>query len=398
MKILQVIEATLGGTARHIVDLSEGMVREGHEVHLVYSRIRADESFEHGLRHLHESGLEFHSYNISAKRAVGISDFRALWTLQRYIRQHGPFDVIHSHSTKAGFLERLLPRSARTANIYSPHALMTQDPHLRGPKRWAVSSLEATLAHRCDRVIVISAMERACALRTGIAEAKLSTVHNGSKPHSAVEARSRAEIRTMLGLPPDGFCIATIGLLVENKEHARLLDAFADFRRNYGRRADLVVIGWGPMKQALHEKAAALGIGEFVHLLGQVPALEYFPAFDILAHPSRYEGFATVYLEALNAGVPIVTTNVGGAAETVIPDVTGFICDPWDTETFARQMLTLANDPEKREAMGRAGHAHVQNFTAERMVQATLAVYAECLAEKAPARALKRVALSREAE
>ena len=78
MKILLVLEATLGGTARYILDLSRGLVEAGHEVHLAFSRKRADQAFEGGLKELQASNLPFFTHEMSAQRGVTLSDTAVL--------------------------------------------------------------------------------------------------------------------------------------------------------------------------------------------------------------------------------------------------------------------------------------------------------------------------------
>jgi glycosyltransferase involved in cell wall biosynthesis len=307
-------------------------------------------------------------------RELRPSDFHRYFQLRRYSKRHGPFDIIHSHSTKAGFLTRLLPRRFG-ASFYTPHGLMTQNVGLRGLRRAAVCLLESLLARRCDGVIAVSEMERRCALDTGIPANKLATVPNGlSSAHTPARTR-RSDVRTRLKIDEGTVCIGSVGLLVPNKEHARLLDAFAIVQQKASRPVALLIIGWGVLDAELRVRAAQVGLSESVRFLGQVPAQEYFPAFDILAHPSRYEGFAYTFLEALSVGIPIVTTRVGGASETVEHSVNGFLCDPWDTEAFAGYLLRLIEDVSERYRMGASALQRAQNFTASSMVESTLQIY-----------------------
>src|SRR5580765_3233871 len=101
MKILFVLEAALGGAGRHVLDLSEGLIARGHEVHLIWSTLRADRSFRSRLQSLNAATPRLHSLPIAIARAVGASDISSYLALSRYVHQRGPFDVIHAHSTKA---------------------------------------------------------------------------------------------------------------------------------------------------------------------------------------------------------------------------------------------------------------------------------------------------------
>jgi glycosyltransferase involved in cell wall biosynthesis len=374
LKILLLLEATLGGTGRHILDLASGLLALDHEVHLVYSTLRADRAFVQGLAALrHEP--RFRSHEIFIRRELGLSDIRAYFALLKYVRRHQPFDILHAHSTKAGFLLRLLISRRRASVVYTPHGLMTLNSDLKHFSRWAVCLLESALARVSDSIISVSGAERQCAIETGIPERKLIVIHNGLSPTHVPAMGHRDAMRAQLGLATDTVCIASVGLLVPNKEPGRLLDAFANLASKTSRPLSLLVIGWGPLQDKLRDQAAALGIGNSVRFLGQVSGIEYLPAVDILAHTSRYEGFGYVFLEALSAGIPIITTRVGGADELLEPGITGYICDPWDVEVFSTHLRRLVEDPEQRAAGASRARAKAEEASANAMVGATAALY-----------------------
>jgi len=375
MKILLLLEATLGGTGRHILDLASGLLEMDHEVHLVYSLVRADQAFINGLAALEKREPRLQCKEIGIRRELRLSDVPAYLELAKYVREHQPFDVLHAHSTKAGFLLRLLISRHGASAVYTPHGLMTLNSDLRGFSRRAVCVLESCLARVSDAVIAVSGAERRCAIATGIPAHKLTVINNGLNAAHAPAIQDREAIRTRLGLTPGTIGIASIGLLVANKEPGRLLDAFAVLARRTSQPVCLLVIGWGPLESELRNRAAALGISDSVRFLGQVSGIEHLPAIDILAHTSRYEGFAYVFLEALSAGIPIVTTRVGGAEELIEPGVTGYICDPWNADTFASLLLRFIEDPQQRAAAAPAARAKAEQSSSTVMVSATAALY-----------------------
>src|SRR5579863_1288252 len=374
MKILIVLEATLGGTSRHILDLANGLLARGEGVHLVYSTLRADRRFTTGLASLCKAHPQFRCYSIPMTREVTVSDVRAYRRLRSYIRRNGPFDVIHGHSTKAGFLTRLLLRRRGARLIYTPHGLMTLNPGLRGLRRRAVCVLESVLAKRCDTVVAVSVNEHDCAVKTGIHPNKLIIIPNGLDRVSNTPQR-RQELRASLAFPPEAICIGWVGRLVRYKEPGRILESFALLKRQTARPVRTVMIGWGPLETALHQRAADLGISEDVVFLGQVEGAAHMPALDILAHSSRFEGFGYVFLEALSAGVPIVTTRVGGADELVTDGVTGYICDPWNAEAFAAYLQRLVENPQLRATMALAARERAAQFGVAKMVDSIQELY-----------------------
>jgi glycosyltransferase involved in cell wall biosynthesis len=370
-----VLEATLGGTGRHILGVARGFLERNDEVHLVYSLVRADAQFEVGLRKLRDDYPRLGECVLPIRRPVVPADAYLLWKMYRYSRRHGPFDIIHGHSTKAGFLSRLLPDS-RASKIYTPHGLMTLDPSLKGLRRWAVCRLESFLSILSKKIIVVSEEERSCALATGIESDKLVLIENGIDLARFARAASlRTQLRASFGLSPECPCIGWVGRLCDQKEPGRLLDAFAFVNEKMSGLAKLVVIGSGSLEAALRARAQSLGIDKNVIWAGGIDGADHMGMFDVLAHSSRMEGFGYVFLEALASGVPIVTTRVGGAAELVEPSGAGFICDPWHPEMFGGLLIRVLEDANLRASMSEAGRRSVSRFDIVRMLDLVSDVY-----------------------
>jgi glycosyltransferase involved in cell wall biosynthesis len=376
MKVLLIIEAALGGSGRHVLDLAEGLMARGEQVHLVYSPLRADYQFTTGLASLRRARSEFSCHSIPITRELGVSDFRSYLRLGAYVRRYGPFDMVHGHSTKAGFLARLLLWRRGARSVYTPHGLLTLDPAITGVRRCAVCLLESALARLSDAVVAVSTNERRSAVETGINAAKLVVIPNGlDQVHDMPQTERRQEIRNSLGFFPDTTCIGWVGRLVGYKEPGRILESFAMLKQHTARPVRLVMIGWGPLETAVRQRAAELGISDDVLFLGQVDAAAHTPAFDILAHSSRFEAFGYVFLEALSSGVPIVTTRVGAADELVSDGVTGYICDPWDAQMFAAYLQRLVENPSLRKTMALAARERAAQFSVAKMVDSIQELY-----------------------
>jgi glycosyltransferase involved in cell wall biosynthesis len=376
MRVLLVVEAALGGSGRHVLDLAEGLMARGETVHLIYSPLRADYKFTTGLASLRRARSDFRCHFIPIARELGVSDFRSYLQLTGYVRRHGPFDVIHGHSTKAGFLARLLLWRRGARLIYTPHGLMTLNPGLTGLPRRAVCTLESTFVHLSDAVVAVSSNEHLCAIETGIKATKLIVISNGlHQVHDSPEAERRKDIRNSLGVSPDTVCIGWIGRLVAYKEPGRVLESFAILKQHTAHPVRLVMIGWGPLEAAVRQRATELRISNDVLFLGQVDGAAHAPAFDILAHSSRFEAFGYVFLEALSSGVPIVTTHVGGTDELVTDGVTGYICDPWDAKVFAAYLQRLIENPQLRATMALAARERAARFGVARMVDSIQELY-----------------------
>src|SRR5436190_23340163 len=126
MRILIVVESSSGGTGRHVLDLCEGLIDRGCDVHLIYSAGRIDALFIErlsGLPRLRRTALRM-------RTGIHPSDFAVARPVRRYVRDHGPFDAIHGHSSKGGAIARLAALGTGVPAFYTLHGLIMMDPGL----------------------------------------------------------------------------------------------------------------------------------------------------------------------------------------------------------------------------------------------------------------------------
>jgi glycosyltransferase involved in cell wall biosynthesis len=377
-KALLILEATLGGSGRHVLDLANGLLSRGFEVHLVHSVLRSDVQFQEGLSSLKLKHKRFRDLALPITRALSFSDLNIYLRIWKYMRKHGTFDVIHSHSTKAGFLARLLVGTKNAAQVYTPHSLMTNDPSLTGLKRMAVARLESLLARRARAVIVVSHAEAKCAQQTGIPARLIVHIPNGvDTARILLQRESRVLVRAQLGIPPHAPTIGFISRLCEMKNPDRMVQAFATLTRGWSgaQLPYLVMVGSGPLLEDLQRLAAELNVSDRIVWAGTLRGEDCVCAFDVLGHTSRCEGLSYVFLEALASGVPIVTTRVGGVEELEVEGGTGFICDPWNCLDFANLLMRLLCNGTVRQSMGERAIRTAQRFNLETMIGSIAHLY-----------------------
>ena len=379
LRILHVVEAIATGVARHILDLSEGTVRAGHTPVVIYSPLREDNLFRTGRARLKDIG--FHA--VPMRRAPGPWDAAATAQVRRIVARTGPYDVIHGHSSKGGMLARLAGIGNDSAVVYTPHAISTQDPMLGPARRVVFGAGERALAWLTDRIIAVSSAECEHIARLGIPREKLVVIPNGVAP---APGPARHEARAALGLAEDALAIGFVGRLSRQKAIDILIAAFAPVAKA-NKEARLVVIGEGEEGGAAREQAERLGCAQQVIWLGAVDALPRYPAFDLFAQPSRYEGFSYAVLEAASNGVAVLTTDVGGSREAIADGVGGVIVPADAPEAFARALAALTLDRSRLAAMGQAARAGMATADGrQRMVDATLAVYGSLVPSRSPMR------------
>jgi glycosyltransferase involved in cell wall biosynthesis len=226
--------------------------------------------------------------------------------------------------------------------------------------------------HGVRKIVAISDAVREFHVRAGLPAEKLITIHYGL---DHVPAQPSEVTPENAGIAPDAPLVLAIGRLIEQKDHATLLHAFAQVRRE---RADarLAILGWGRLEEQTKLLVHTLGLDDSVLVLGRVEPRDWLVRADVFAHTSRWEGFGIVLLEAMLAGLPIVATRVSAVPEIVVDGETGLLSEPGDASGIASQLLALLADAERRKELGAAGLARAQHeFSVDRMTDCTVAVY-----------------------
>ena len=365
--VLLVLETGGGGAGRHVVDLARGLIQRGYSVTLAYSALRAETSF---LDEIHSiAGLQ--CVRIDMTRNVGAKDVKAAREIHAYLREFGPFQIAHGHSSKGGALARIAAVGTEAARVYTPHAFVTLDPRLDRVRRTAYSAAERALARLADAVICVSREELEHARELGIDATKLHLVHTGVSPLMAAEP---SDVRRRLGLEAGQLCIGYVGRLDAGKCVDRLVQAFAEVHRHEP-RARLVLVGSGPEEESLRSLSARLNVVDAVAFIDGAHGPTMMAGFDVFAFASLYEGFPYVLLEAAQRGLPIVTTRVGGTNQIVMDGSSGFVVAQNDAAGFAQCLRRLCADDALRAQMGAAAAEVVQPWTAARMIDETIKVY-----------------------
>lgn len=368
MRLMQVLEPSGGGSGRHFNDLCRGLKARGHSVHAVYSPLRGERRFVDELRAIGLDGV----HELPMTRAPGPSDIHAFAMLRRLMRQHGPFDVLHGHSSKAGALTRLRLPGRHIARVYTPHAFRTMDPTLGKAGQIVYGGIEKVLArYFTDRVICVSSDEYAHARAQGIPRERLAIIINGVEtPPPGLRQTIRAE----LGIPPNALTFGFVGRLSAQKAPERLVRAFSLAAGKLD-TAHLIMVGSGELEEATRREIAASDHPARIHLTDRFTGPEAMDAIDVLVMPSRYEAMSYVMLEAAAAAKPMILTEVGGASTVLADGSNGvLVANADDPRQLAAAMLRVS-DPARlaRYALGAA--ARKDDYGLVRMVLETEAIY-----------------------
>jgi len=369
LRIVLLLEAAGGGAGRHVLDLARALVDRGHEVHLLYSRERAESPFLERLEAL--DGVS--RIVIPMRRSPHPTDLVHMTAMRRYIRGLRGIDVLHGHSSKAGGLVRLAGLfRIPGVRIYTPHGMKTMDATLGGGRRRIWAAIERTLCRLgCQALIAVSDDELRHALSIGLPRSRIHVVVNGVSTMSEV---SREQVRRRLSLTDEQVCIGFVGRFVPAKAPDRMLEAFAAIARRYP-NSRLVMVGDGDLAAEVQATLHRLQLEGRVLLLPNESGEQVMPAFDVFVLPSRNEAMPYVLLEALATGLPIVSTDVGGASLAVDPEQNGFIVPNNGNRELVERIGILVESAELRSKMGAASRRRSTRFRLDKMVDDTIAVY-----------------------
>jgi glycosyltransferase involved in cell wall biosynthesis len=234
-----------------------------------------------------------------------------------------------------------------------------------------------------DRIVCVSEAVRDVLLRDGLEPERLSVVRSAVDP-DRVRAAPAVDVRARLGLPPAARVVLAVGALVGHKGHRHLVEAMPSLVANVP-DVHVVVVGEGSLRHSLEELARHLWIAPRLSLPGTVDDLAgWFSQAEVFVMPSLEEGLGTSVLDAMAAGLPVVASRAGGIPEMVRDGVEGLLVPPADAPALSAAIRRVLDEPDTRAAMSRAARARVDaEFHVDRMVDETLAVYEDVLAERA---------------
>ncbi len=207
----------------------------------------------------------------------------------------------------------------------------------------------------------------------------IRVVRNGIDPsavHRVQIDAARHRLRDRLGIAPDGLVVGTVIRLSEEKRPLLWVESAAALVTSHP-SCHFVVVGDGDLASPVRALAETLGIAPRCHFVGQQPdTYEWIGGFDVFLLTSRKEGLPNVLLEAQALGVPVVTTDAGGAGEALVPGTTGWIVEPGGADHIAAALRRVLDQPQWRAAVRRDGPKFVASqFGLDRMVAETLDVY-----------------------
>jgi glycosyltransferase involved in cell wall biosynthesis len=366
MKILHVLEATGGGTRRHILDLLPALVRRGISCDLVASP-RRDPYFARDKDYLEARGVCVYPLRMTRGFAPR-DDVQALRALHQHLKSHH-YDLVHCHSTKAGLLGRLARLAhPSTRIVYTPHCIAF-DTGLSRRQRRAARWMEALLARLTTHAIAVSQREQKALCRIG--HKNVSLIHNGVDL-KAFDALPRAN-RNQFGLEDSDYVIGCFGRLTRQKNQAVLVRALPRVLESVS-NAKLFFVGDGEDGLCLRQLATRLNIADKIVWPGDVEdARPLYELCNLVIQPSRWEGCPYTVLEAMAAQCLVIARDVGAVGEILNEKcgVAYHVSTRNEAQFLSQQIIEFAQNQCAENARQRVE----ESFTLEQMVEKTIKVY-----------------------
>jgi glycosyltransferase involved in cell wall biosynthesis len=393
MRVVRLItRLNVGGPSIQAITLSQRLASRGFDTLLVHGRLGEGEG---DMRYLLSDGDKVRYVSALRRRVAPLHDLVAFVRILQILRAARPH-IVHTHMAKAGALGRLAAAiynrtsgrraPARVVHTYHGHVL---EGYFESQTATFFTWTERQLARLADAIVAISPQirnELVDQFRIGRADqyrvvplgfdlAELIAIDD------AARRRARTVLQSELDISAGAHVVTTVGRLTAIKQHRLFLEA-ARHIASRDPAAIFLIAGDGELRQDLERIARELGVADRSRFLGWRRDLAtIYAATDVFLLTSRNEGTPVALIESLAAGVPGVSTDVGGVRDVIDSDSVGLLAPFGDASALAEHVITLLAEPARRRAIGARGRAAVAaRYHVDRLVNDIEALYHDLLA------------------
>ena len=338
LRIIHCFRSPVGGVFRHVRDLIEEHVKQGHKVGIVCDSSTGGAHEERLFAQIAPM-LELGLTRLPIKRSISPGDLWALVKSYNHIKSLRP-DILHGHSAKGGALARLIGsllrvNKYRVARLYSPHG---------GSLHYDRKSLKGQLFLRIERFqehftdalcFVCNFEQKAYETKVGKPRTRTAMIYNGVQESEFETVPAREGAARFL----------YIGMLRDLKGPDVFIQAFAKMERNIGRPMSGVIVGDGPDRDKYADMITKAGLSQRISMHAAMPARQAFALATTVVVPSRAEAMPYIVLEALAAGKTVIASHVGGIAEVLGEDSEALV-PAGDADALAKTMVKDAENED----------------------------------------------------
>ena len=377
MKILYLItKSNWGGAQRYVFDLASEL-KDKHEVIVGLGG-------EGTLKiNLEKENVRVISIKQLGRDVKASSDLKSFFDILKILKKEKP-DVVHLNSSKIGIIGALACRVAGIKKIiFTAHGWAFNEDRPAWQKLLIKTIAYSTII-LCHKTIAVSKNIADSFLRWPFTKNKIIVVHNGiekiefiEKEKALKELTSHSPIlKEAIETTKEPLVVGMIGELHKIKGQIYAIEAIKDLLKEFPNIL-LLIIGGGEEEKKLNEAINKLELKRNVFLLGHIPkASRYLKAFDIFLLASLSEALAYVVLEAGQAGLPVVATNVGGIPEIISNNETGILIKSKNTKEIVLGIKCMIKNPENKKFLGEKLRSEIEaKFTLKNMLDGTTKIY-----------------------
>lgn len=308
IKILYALEAAGGGVLRHVTNLTTHLDNKKFEIRVVIPNTNYAKDTKHAIYKMSNAGVAVDVIRINKK--LSVYDLISFYHIYCYLKTH-KFDIIHSHSSKAGFIFRVtnLFFIHKSISIHTPHCFYF-NAHQRFLK-YIYIFIEKILSKITD-IIIISETEKKSIVSYNITNTEKIKVINNAIEHKDILYINKKEIKKYYGIPEDKFIILGIGRLVKQKNWVTFINV-AQYVINRNNNFFFIIAGDGPMYNEIINLINKYNISKNIKLVGHIENTEQiYSVTNFYLSTSLYEGLPYTYLDAASFNLPMLLTQTEG--------------------------------------------------------------------------------------
>ncbi|MCP3968367.1 MAG: glycosyltransferase family 4 protein [Lentisphaerae bacterium] len=356
LKICHVITRMIvGGAQENTLFTIVGHIQEGHEVVLVTGPSPGPEGEL-------LSNSDYPKFEIAEiphlVREVSVSkDIKAYRELKKFFKER-KFDVVHTHSSKAGVLGRAAAWDCKVPLVVHTVHGQAFHPYESSWKNLLYINAERWAAKRCHKIYAVAqAMIDQCVECKVAPREKYQVVYSGMEIGKFLNSKPEADLRVQLGIPEGVRVVGAVARLFPLKGYEYFIPAAQAIAEKHD-DVHFLIVGNGSMYEEMQAQIAEIGLTDRFHFAGLVPPDEvyrYIALMDLLMHLSLREGLPRSVVQALASGKPAIGFRLDGTPEVVLDGSTGYCAEPQSVESVVKFALKILESPELAAKMGENG-------------------------------------------
>ncbi|AZO94126.1 glycosyltransferase family 4 protein [Halocella sp. SP3-1] len=376
-----------GGLARHVQDLSEALVKQGHKIYVITqgNAKMSEDDIVNGVRVIRTTPVTISGNNFVDN--ILHLNFQMTEKTIELMEQIGDIDLIHGHDWLVFWVSKVFKHSLRKPLLYTIHATeFGRNQGIYNNMQRYINDLEWYACFEAWKVVVCSRyMANEVKNLFQLPDDKVATIANGVNEENYLLDRNQSfdvnDFKNTYASLNENI-VFYVGRIVREKGIQILLQSVPEIL-SVEPSTKFVIAGKGPHLDNLKAQADYLGVADRIYFTGFISDEErnkLYQIADVAVFPSIYEPFGIVALEAMVTKTPVVVSNVGGLAEFVEDDKNGLMVNPNNPHQLAGAILELIRNKEKSKEIAARGYRMVkEEYTWEEIASKTAALYEDVI-------------------